>query len=541
MSSTSLIYSFAEDMDDNAGSIINSGDSVHSFRSSTSSPGPGSLKGGVHRPPGLGVSMPSPIGKPGHSHGSSVSTAQNMTLTPTSSLDGAELSYVRQSSPYYGDGPSLTSDPPGFGSFDDDDGDHDGLLGLQALPRDRAHSHPGPMGPYSSSPTMRDDGRVMRPRTISRDSGRSQSAASRPPLSGSAGMSPQFTESKNLYSGNRSRDHSPTPPAGIISRPGIQYEPFYETPKRAIGADSGRDYGPSVDHLTNQFGQFGNQLGFPQIQPLGYHHQRASSMPGPMRNEAGSHEHYREDIPQHTATRRGSDDGTGIYLGGDYSEYRHDNQGTPYELDPFVRAHSAAPRRSSMHNIAPASNDFYAPPRNVHRRESLDFVPGHNRYPDGVPVVASSQEMRVYMNDDRYRGPTYGGGHHRNPSADMGSSALSSSPASVLSNGMVSQMMDDTSFFPSSISELIFRFTREGLLYMICTVRVVAIIVYPILKKICRIRWLENILRFLTMIGVTITRRCDLDVRILPYHNTAERRRYMRRWVGRVQVHHYPR
>ena len=441
MLGTSLIYSFAEDMDDTVSSIINSGDSVQSFRSSASSPGPGGLKVGMNRPPGLGVSMPSPIGKPGHSHTSSVSTAQNLTLTPTSSLDGAELSYVRQSSPFYGDGRSLTSDPPGFGSFDDEDGDHDGLLGLQALPRDRALSHPGPIASYASSPTIRDDGRPMRPRTVSRDSGRSQSAASRPPLSGSAGMSPQFTESKTFYagSGNRSRDHSPAPPAGIISRPGNSFEPVFDPRRRSIGSENSRDYVPSVDQLTNQFGQLGYQPGFLQVQQQSYH-QRASSMPGPMRVEVGSPDHYRDEMSQHTATRRGSDYGKGIYLSSEYSDYRYDGQVAHYEHDHLGRTQLPSQRRSSMHNIPGINTDFYGHTSSMHRRESLDFVPGHNRYPDGVPVVASTHDMRTFMNDDRYRsdrGGSFGGGHHRTPSSDMGSSTLSSSPASLSSTGMV--------------------------------------------------------------------------------------------------------
>lgn len=437
MSGTSLITSFLADMDDTVSSIINSGDSVHSIRSSNSSPGPGGLKGGMSRPPGLGgLSMPSPIGKPGHSYTSSTSTAQNLTLTPTSSLDGGELSYAKQSSPFHVDGPSMTSDPPGFGSFDGEEGDHDGLLGLQALPRDRAQSHPGSMGPYTSpSPTgIRDDGRPMRPRTVSRESGRAQSAASRPPLSGSANMSPQVSESKTYYSGNRSRDHSPTPQPGIISRPGIPFEPSFHDHR--IGG--GRDLPTGVDQLTNQFSQLGNQQGFLQGQQQNYQrHQRASSMPGPM--PSMQQDSYQDDMSHHTAARRGSEHGVGMYMGGEYMDPRYSNQGLAYGQDPMARPQIISQRRSSLHNTPQTNADMYGHTMHMHRRESLDFVPGHNRYPDGVPVVASNQEMRMYMNDDPYRndrGMGYGG-HHRNPSSDMGSSTLSSSPASMNSSGMV--------------------------------------------------------------------------------------------------------
>jgi hypothetical protein len=156
-------------------------------------------------------------------------------------------------------------------------------------------------------------------------------------------------------------------------------------------------------------------------------------MPGPMRGDGGSHDHYRDDISQHTNTRRGSDFGTGMYMTSEYSEFRYDSQGAQFD-----HAQVSSQRRPSMHNIPDTSPDFYGHTSSMHRRESLDFVPGHNRYPDGVPVVASTQEMRLYMNDDRYRsdrGPIYG--HHRNPSSDMGSSTLSSSPTSLSSAGMV--------------------------------------------------------------------------------------------------------
>lgn len=475
--------------------IVDSSDSVHSMRSSNGSPIPSTgmhLKVGISRPPGLGgIAVPSPFGKPGHSYTSSTSTAQNLTLTPTSSLDGGDI-YVRQSSPFHGDGPSIMSSdysrgrvddneiPPGFGSlassFDTEDGEHDGLLGLQAL-RDRALSSPGPMVHYSSSPPVRgqpgyDDGRPMRPRAVSRDNGRSQSNAShasRPPLSGGSGLSPHTTESKSYFpgTGSRSRDHSPTPP-GVISRPGnYQNDPAVYDPsrRRSLGpAEGGREYiqplyndRNSVDHLAHKFGQMGGQ---PQMvsgsQPpsfrQGQHgfqrHQRASSLPGPMRAAGGQDEPYHEEIV-HNATRRGSDYGVGMSSGAyhppdnDYSDPRY-NQ---YGQDPMMRPQMIAQRRTSLQTIPGSNPGFYVQSHNIHRRESLDFVPGHNRYPDGVPVVASNEEMRMYMNaDDRnpYRNDRmvspghsplhahYSSGHH---------SSLSSSPASMNSGSVVSRLI----------------------------------------------------------------------------------------------------
>ena len=247
---------------------FDSGESVHSQRSSTASPlnnsissGQGSYKQGISRPPGMGLTVPSPIGKPGQTYSSSASTAQTMTLTPTSSLDGGSEPYGmgRQSSPFHGDGPSMSSDysrrgreegaelPPGFAnslgsSFDTEDSDyHDGLHGLSAL-RDRSHSAPGPMNfpSYSSSPPvvrnkigsfpedLRNNPDQRRPRAVSRDGGRPQQS-SRPPLSGSSALSPHgeinsLHADRNLagvsmpFGNNRSRDPSPTKGGSVLVR-----------------------------------------------------------------------------------------------------------------------------------------------------------------------------------------------------------------------------------------------------------------------------------------------------------------------------------
>jgi hypothetical protein len=118
-------------------------------------------------------------------------------------------------------------------------------------------------------------------------------------------------------------------------------------------------------------------------------------------------------------------------------------------------------RRSSFQaaQAAPTGNSgFYN--QDLHRRNSLDFVPGQNRYNDsgGAPVVASNEEMRVFAPDmDRMVGnnfnrqerlvspshsplhATYGshGSHSRHPS-DMGNTSMSSSPMSLGSGGVVS-------------------------------------------------------------------------------------------------------
>jgi len=132
--------------------IPTSGDSVHSIHSSgTAASNPTdsfSSAGQMNRPPGLaGLSVP-PIGKPGHAKSSSTSsTAHTATLTPTSSVDGGTSSELYGGIGARGQSSPASSDHlPGIGnlgSFDTEDGAHDGLMGLQAL-RERTHSSPGP-------------------------------------------------------------------------------------------------------------------------------------------------------------------------------------------------------------------------------------------------------------------------------------------------------------------------------------------------------------------------------------------------------------
>ena len=305
--------------------------------------GGGSSKS-ITRPPGLGGS--SLIGKPGHSKNSSASTAQSLTLTPASSIDGsAELYHnvTRQSSPFHGgDGPStiqykmnsstasgddnnaeLPTGITTFGSFDaaSTDHDNDGLLGLDAL-RDRAHSTPG----LSSSPPVRGQiaahgsfhdelgGGVRgvnveqrRPRAVSKDSGR-PAHSSRPPLSGGSTLSPHpdsgsFHGDRSLpgvsipfSSGSRSRDPSPPPSysqdssfggPGVISRPG--YGGFSQDSndaslRRASSTDTGRDYQNPYSMYTNSGSSFGGQASNQRMNNLGYQ---------PTEGHIGGHDFHR--------------------------------------------------------------------------------------------------------------------------------------------------------------------------------------------------------------------------------------------------------
>jgi len=261
--------------------VPNSGDSVQSIHS-TGTAGSilnDSLASGsnMNKPPGLaGLSVP-PIGKPGHAKTSSnSSTAHTATLTPTSSVDGTSDLYAGsggrgQSSPSSADLPGIQNLP----SFEDD-GAPDGLMGLQAL-RERTQSSPGPSSKnnslanagYTSSPRefsanargfVPQSQQQGRPRLISKDGIRSVSGSSRPPLAG--GPANAIDGMGFQSSGNRSRDASPPPNAGVISRPDSQFS-FESSLHRALSSDAVGAYsrygghgqgGQISDNLNSTFG-----------------------------------------------------------------------------------------------------------------------------------------------------------------------------------------------------------------------------------------------------------------------------------------------
>lgn len=169
------------------------------------------------KPPGLGgSSLPSPIGKNSTTN-NTLSSSPNLTLTPSSSVDGNEMfsgfsSFIQDSSYLVENAESRKARSPwsDFGGFGNQDPD-DGLRGLGAL-RDRAQSSPGPISSslLGTSPPVRIDlsshqgdlsplysdmdsrlrGLPPDPRRM-RTSKESTGArhSSRPPLSGGVGLS----------------------------------------------------------------------------------------------------------------------------------------------------------------------------------------------------------------------------------------------------------------------------------------------------------------------------------------------------------------
>lgn len=436
--------------------IADSGDSVHSHRSATNSPLPPSGKGmGGRGPPGLGL--------PGVASTMGGGKADHLTLTPTSSLDGGGSDMYRQSSPFHGRD-DCSELPPGLanlgvGSFDDDGG-HDGLLGLQAL------------GDH-------------RPRSASRDSGR---PLQRPPLSGGSGA---------LNAGATDYIH------GAISRPGEsrygQYggsgDPHDQglSRRRSISTDTGREFNHaayagghverhnSMDHLSQKFSNLSAvgpqsqqqfQSSQPSRPPTFQRHQRSISQPGPMGGQgAPDYEQHDNHYGMGTQQRYSASMDGGDYISGDrYAsnqqyQQRRDGQGRSMSLshggnsmiqNSFEITPIRSQRRSSLQAMP---NEFDAPPIH-HRRASLqapnsNAMYGQSRYAEGGnPIVASSEEMRMFSGSENERMgyPRHGermvtpahsplhtnyGTHNRHPS-DMGSSTMSSSPMSLGSGGVVS-------------------------------------------------------------------------------------------------------
>ncbi|OEU21761.1 hypothetical protein FRACYDRAFT_258796 [Fragilariopsis cylindrus CCMP1102] len=175
-------------------------------------------------------------------------------------------------------------------------------------------------------------------------SSRSVTGSSRPPLAGGSALSPHTVDGmagfQTAAAGSRSRDASPPPNAGVISRPETQFnsfggnggggnESFDSSLRRALSNESigTSDYSSSSysgshhrqgsndsSHLSSSFSQpslntnnsqhrvGGGGVGpvpSPSLQGQGqglYHqsHQRSQSQPGPLRSLAGPENYYHE-------------------------------------------------------------------------------------------------------------------------------------------------------------------------------------------------------------------------------------------------------
>ncbi|KAG7349655.1 PSP1 domain containing protein [Nitzschia inconspicua] len=452
MSGMSLLPSTTATAEDH---IRSSGDSVHSYHSvGTASSAPTKLS----RPPGLSVP---PI------DGGATSGNDMFALT-------GGMGRHQASSPPSDHLPGISSLSV-VGSFETDDGDHDGLLGLQAL-RDRAYSSPGPP-PYSTSPRELGGIRSVissqqgRPRTVSKDSGRSQSG-SRPPLAGGVALSPHTGGDLSGYGpGNRSRDASPPPTAGIISRPyspygsgggsvggggsmsvaGNEYDRNFDSSlRRAFISDSanttdngGGNHAVQVPALpfnahnrTNSGGHLHAQAQLNMYQPQRV--QRSQSQPGPLRGVPPPDQYFDEGPGMNR--RRGDHGQSGIHGsypvptrgGGMEHEFVHyDSQDMRYGGAP------ANHNRSMSMQLSSSNPSFH----DMHRRGSNGYYgggPRRDEYDDGRRYHEQERIGNTsYPRQDRLVSPAHSPMHghygsHSRASSDMGST-FSSSPMSLAS------------------------------------------------------------------------------------------------------------
>ena len=467
----------------------NSGDSVQSIHSTGTA---GSLQNdsfasasNMNRPPGLGgLSVVPLIGKPGHAKSSSnSSTAHTATLTPTSSVDGGASNEL-----YVGIGgrgqssPSSSGDHlPGIhtlGSFETDDGD--GLMGLQAL-RERAQSSPGPSSNsgilanagYATSPRefsanargfVPQSQQQGRPRLISKDGARSVGGSSRPPL---AGGSAHIGEGMGFQStGNRSRDASPPPNAGVISRPDSQFsgygggnvnDSFDSSLHRALSNEAVGDYNSysgnrqSNDHISNAFGQGGlsnQQRGGLQGQIPGLHgqsglypnHHGSQSQPG-LRSSSGTDYYHEANYEAGFIPHRSN-----VGPEAEYSMQQHQDLGYHHghqqQYQPRESHRRSMSMQHSQYNDSDNSQGMYG----MHQRQSSlgrhdgpmqrrksDFGVGGSVGDNTIYEQRDRLGSNSYHRQERLISPAHSpmhssyGGHNRHPSDISGASTASPS------------------------------------------------------------------------------------------------------------------
>lgn len=422
------------------------------------------------RPPGLTGRLPSPIGKPGHSNTNSASSPL-LTLTPNSQDGNSDWGSIgRQSSPYNGsDGPAMPnlhvpdhrrgSEGPhsNFSSFDMNDGDNDGLLGLQAL-RDRAHSSPG-LGPgegFPSSPGMRGhfSGRnsFTQQHDPSQDLSRSRE---RPPL-------PQPAQGENASHGsfpfsstssNRSVEMNASMESndsrfgfGAIARPELRPAATDFDPSRRRTASSDNFQNPYTLQHQQQSHPQQQQGGYPDpaiaqkfgnLPTLGAHiqQQRVPVNPPETFMELHRPRHVRSvSQPMAPAQQQQyyqQQPGMQVdprYMGG--SAPHHDGgykSGGPRNPSmahpPLASSYDAAygQKMPSMSNLPSQQGYSQQPFPHLQRRDALDFHPSPNTYSGGSVVAASADEIRAFgtpsmISPGQSPMQAHYGGHSRHPS-----------------------------------------------------------------------------------------------------------------------------
>ncbi|KAL3935357.1 MAG: hypothetical protein SGARI_003011 [Bacillariaceae sp.] len=272
-------------------------------------------------------------------------------------------------------------------------------------------------------------------------------------------MSPHPSDGLSGYTGARSRDASPPPNAGVISRPYSPYSTggsaageFDSNLRRALSSDSsaGSEFGSGGDHLSSKFSPLpltansrtssGGSLhgqGYPQRV------QRSHSQPGPPPRGAPNYDYYPEDVGQHGGSRRSSDYGAhggyhvppshrgGVAPGMDDYQYDqdmrygggggggHHNRSMSMQHTSSSSGYHEHQRRSSAGYYSRSMRDMdYDDGRRYSEHERI----GNTGYSRGGDRMVSPGHSPMQ--------PHYG--HHSRASSDMGST-VSSSPMSFSS------------------------------------------------------------------------------------------------------------
>uniref|UniRef100_A0A7S2YPJ5 PSP1 C-terminal domain-containing protein n=1 Tax=Entomoneis paludosa TaxID=265537 RepID=A0A7S2YPJ5_9STRA len=402
------------------------------------------------RPPGM---APSPISKPGHAKnpsGITTATSPLLSLTPNSSVDGNSEWTSRQPSPP-GEAPAIpfltndqrrvssadhhSGDVGSIGSYEHQERENDGLLGLGAL-GERAHA--GGNSQYSSSPP------VARGYLPSHELERRRD---RPPLSqsyndGGSSHGDRSVGERSTGSGGYQMsqgngfDAVDTRGFGAIARPELrQSASEFDPSVRSTGStDSGHAFSlPSnggvfePGHLSQKFGS---------LPSLGSHMQQQR---GFMSNEMVKPRHLRS-VSQPTQNPPATVQmNPHMYNQQQLGMAQRSASVASYNMSGSYEGHYGNAKRNSLPAFSSSPNSYGQMHPNLERRDALDFQGGHpGVMPDEVRGLGGPSMISPGQSPHQIHYAHSGGGHSRQPS-DSSNPMLSSSPMSMSNNMMRNQ------------------------------------------------------------------------------------------------------
>jgi len=456
--------------------------------------------GAVSRPPGISVApLPSPIGKPGHSKNTSA-TSPLLTLTPNSSVDGNSDWHsmgARTSPPFQGSDVQVPSLPflqggvgggsdhrrggsqqsgddgaASLGSFDLNQEDNDGLLGLEAL-RDRGHTPPGPVQMISTSPPVARgyfpphssnsstgsvassghqhysvDGRVEKPRPRERpplssyayQEGQSVHHGDRNPSGAAPGFLPPGQQARVAGGGipdPNSLSFDSNGGLGAIGRPDLRQttSDFDLNRRRASSQDNYHNpYGLQQQQQYQQNGFQDPSQKFGSLPSLSSHVQQQHRMPYDASGELQKPRHVRS-ISTPMMPNNGSAQQVPAGVDSRFYQAAMQQEGHSYPGESKYKSVASQPSLSSSYDANPYSNQ---------KRVSMPNLGGYGEQP-GYPNLPRRDVNHDYQMNPHGDARSYSsagispahspmqahyGGHSRQSSA-AGSAMLSSSPRSV--------------------------------------------------------------------------------------------------------------